>query len=281
MPCAVTAFTVKIDSPGDAGMESIIAREVIYQWNASHSLEQKRVLIPLGNTGAPANKNSSGDLLVAFFCASQGVPDEFSSQAVEGEIEKQIEAGRPVLIYFSEGRVDFGGVAVHRTRALDQFKKRFESHAVIDSFGDEKEFRAKFTRQLDTTIRTHAYFKGVAPACSAATQAGSAISSSTRELSKLARELLIEACEDFEAYIGWFKDDRTLKIQANGKQLVEQGNPKAAAMWESAFGELLTGGFIRDAGCNGQLFQISPKGFDFLKSIGKTPVGYIAELGGM
>jgi hypothetical protein len=39
--------------------------------------------------------------------------------------------------------------------------------------------------------------------------------------------------------------------------------------------------FIRDAGCNGQLFQISTKGFDFLKTIGKTPVGYIAELGGM
>ena len=92
---------------------------------------------------------------------------------------------------------------------------------------------------------------------------------------------MIEACDDFEAYIGRIKIGSTLKIQANGKQLVEQDNPATAAKWESAFQELLAGGFIRDAGCNGQLFQISTKGFDFLKTIGKTPVGYIAELGGM
>jgi len=72
-----------------------------------------------------------------------------------------------------------------------------------------------------------------------------------------------------------------LKIQANGKQLVEQGDPATVAKWDGAFEELLAGGFIRDAGCNGQLFQISAKGFDFLKSLGKSPVGYIAELGGM
>jgi hypothetical protein len=100
-------------------------------------------------------------------------------------------------------------------------------------------------------------------------------------LSPWAQTILIEACDDFEAYIGRIKAGGTLKIQANGKQLVEQNDPAAAAKWESAFQELLSGEFIRDAGCNGQLFQISTKGFAFLKSIGKTPVGYIAELGGM
>ena len=100
-------------------------------------------------------------------------------------------------------------------------------------------------------------------------------------LSACAQEILIEACDDFEAYIGRNKVGTTLKIQANGKQLVEQGNPETVAKWDRAFDELLSGGYIHDAGYNGQLFQISTRGFEFLKSIGKTPVGYIAELGGM
>jgi hypothetical protein len=52
-------------------------------------------------------------------------------------------------------------------------------------------------------------------------------------------------------------------------------------MWENAFHELLHGGYIREAGFHGQLYQISAKGFDLLKTLGKTPVGYIAEMGGM
>jgi hypothetical protein len=42
---------------------------------------------------------------------------------------------------------------------------------------------------------------------------------------------------------------------------------------------LLSGGYIHDAGCNGRLFQITAKGFAYLKSLGHAPVGYIAELG--
>jgi hypothetical protein len=273
MPCTVTAFSVKIALPGDTAMESIIAREVIGTWNALHALEQKQILLPLD--GEEARENPPSDLLVSFFCAACGTPDE--PRGSDPEIDKQLDAGRPALIYFSEGRVDLLGTHALQARAMDGFKKRYSSQATIDSYGDEKEFRAKFARQLEATIRGHIYFRSDAPAPSA----DPAPPPAEEKLSPSAQTLLSEACEDFEAYIGRMKIGNTLKIQANGKQLVEQGNPESAALWEGAFQELLTGGYIRDAGCNGQLFQISTKGFDFLKSIGKTPVGYIAELGGM
>jgi len=274
MPCAVTAFSVKIASPGDEGMELVMARQVIDEWNACHSLEQKKVLIPRGQSKTSTGEASSGDLWVAFFCAAHGTPDESFSLA----LEKRIEAGLPVLIYFSQGRVDFNGVPARRERELDQLRQRFSSRTPIDSFGDEKEFCAKFARDLETLVDTHAHFQTGAPPQSAIQ---SAPPPCAKALSQLARELLIEACEDTEAYIGHVRDGDTLKIQANGKQLVEQGRPEVAARWESAFEELVTGGYIRDAGCQGRLFQISTKGFEFLKSIGKTPIGYIAELGGM
>lgn len=260
-------------------MELVIAREVIYEWNALHAVEQKQVLLPLSGGDA-----SSADLLIAIFCAAQGTPDESSSSGIELAIEKQIEAGRPVLIYFSEGRADLKGINVHEARELDDFKKRFESRAALDSFSDEKEFRARFARQLDLTVASHAHFRIEAPGPVPVPASSSPVAPhdpAVIELSEQARALLSEACDDPEAYIGRIKDANNLKLQANGRQLVPQGDPAVAILWEKAFEQLISQGFIRDAGCNGRLFQISPKGFEWLKGIGKSPVGYIAELGGM
>ena len=264
-------------------MELFVVREVIREWNAWHALEQKRILLPLDEEGA--RDPSRVDLLIAFFCHSPGMPGTPGDRTAGGsetEIEKHLQVGRPALIYLSEARADLAETQGLRGQALDEFKKRFAT-AVIDSYGDEKEFRGKFARQLQTTISGHAHFKTGEPGTPQTpkpTLSGPALQT-PKPLSSCAVTILSEACDDFEAYIGRIKAGDLLKIQANGKQLVEQDNPAAAAKWESAFQELLAGGFIRDAGCNGQLFQISTKGFEFLKTIGKTPVGYIAELGGM
>ena len=59
------------------------------------------------------------------------------------------------------------------------------------------------------------------------------------------------ACDDFEAYIGRSKLGGTLRIQANGKQLVEQTDAESLAKWESAFNELLTGAYIRQVSLAG------------------------------
>ena len=278
MPCTVTAFSVKIASPGDAAMELIIAREVIGEWNIRHALEEKRILLPLG--ASQKGESSPSDLLVAFFSDSPGASGEPTPGVTE--IEKQLEQRRAALIYFSEGRVDLIGTHLLEGRALNEFKKKYAA-ATVDSYGDEKEFRAKFAQQLEATVGNHAHFKltGAISSGTAAASPAVPVPVTAKTLSECAQTILIEACDDFEAYIGRIKAGGMLKIQANGKQLVEQSDPATMAKWESAFQELLAGDLIRDAGFNGQLFQISTKGFDFLKTIGKTPVGYIAEMGGM
>lgn len=105
--------------------------------------------------------------------------------------------------------------------------------------------------------------------------------SSLPEYSKWAQALLVQACDDPEVYLARRKDARGVSIQVNGRQFIEPGNAESAAQWDGAFGELIAAGLIRDAGCNGQLFQISAQGFEFLETLGKHPIGYIAELGGM
>jgi hypothetical protein len=275
MPSTVTLYSVKIACPGDAAMELIVARDVIAQWNARHALADKRILLPLGEDLAG---DTGHDLLIEFFCGLL-VPSEADSAAAEEEIETQLRQGRPALIYFSDARVDFRGHDLLQNAALDEFKKRHMT-ATVDSYGNEKEFRAKFARQLETVLHTHEHFRAAAHPPPPA-EPKTLDPRRTGPLSPWAQTILVEACDDFEAYIGHTRMNGILRIQANGKQLVEQSDPDSLAKWEKAFQELLDGAYIRDAGCNGQLFQISPKGFEFLKTLGKSPVGYIAELGGM
>jgi hypothetical protein len=274
MPSTVTVYSIKIACPGDAAMELIVARDVIARWNTTHALAGKRILLPLGEDVAG---DADHDLLIEFFCGAT-VPSEANAAAAEEEIESQLRHGRPALIYFSDARADFRGADVLQSAALEEFKKRHMT-ATVDSYGNEKEFRAKFAKQLEVVVETHEHFK--CGAITPVTEPKPLDPRRTGPLSPWAQTILVEACDDFEAYIGRTKMNGTLRIQANGKQLVEQTDPESLAKWEDAFDELLSGGYIRDAGCNGQLFQISPKGFDFLKTLGKTPVGYIAELGGM
>jgi hypothetical protein len=274
MPSTVTLYSVKIACPGDAAMELIVARDVIAQWNGRHALAQNRILLPLGEDVAG---DAEHDLLIEFFCGT-AVPSEADSSAAEDEIESQLRHGRPALIYFSDARVDLRGTDVLQSAALEEFQKRHMT-ATVDSYGNEKEFRAKFGKQLEALLETHEHFKAQASAAVAEPKALDP--RRTGPLSPWAQTILVEACDDFEAYIGRMKIGGILRIQANGKQLVEQTDAESLAKWEDAFNELLEGGYIRDAGCNGQLFQISTKGFEFLKTLGKTPVGYIAEMGGM
>lgn len=278
MPCTVTAFSVKIAFPGTAAMESIIAREVMAGWNAHHALEEKRILVPLDEEEKPDPRGT--DLLVSFFCDSPASGPSSSSDEAEAEIEKQLKGGKPALIYFSEARDGLAGHPMPEGHGLVDFKKRFAA-AMIESYANEKELRAKISQQLEAMMCGHNYFKPAEPASTLTAQAAAPESKPDAPPSEYAQVILFEACDDFEGYIGHVKTATQLRIQANGKQLVEPQTPENIAKWDAAFHELLSNGYIRDAGFNGQLFQISAKGFAFLKTIGRNPVGYIAELGGM
>ncbi len=252
-------------------MELTIVRDAIREWNAHLALNQQRILLPLDGEDGP----TSADMVVAFFC---GAANERAA-ALEAEVEKQVQAGHPALVYFSEGRADLTGGPQSPGRAMHDFARRYPT-AAVDSYGDEKDLRAKFARQLDLTVANHVHFKTDSHESLEAVPMPPP-APTPKALSMCAQSILVEACDDFEAYVGRVKVGNMLRIQANGKQLVDQQDASTIEKWDSAFEELLANDFIHPAGGNGQLFQISTKGFAFLKSIGKQPVGYIAELGGM
>ncbi len=261
-----------------------MACDVIREWNAMHAMRDHKVLVPLSEGAAEAR---ACDMLVAFLHPTPGAPME----TMEIEIGSYLAEGKPVFIYLSEARTAFGHAgATHEDAEL--CKSRYAGRAVVDSFKDEKEFRARFAQQLEAALQLVPSLAPCQPpeplldvqSDSRVTAAASAAASPSSPplsagVSDLAHQLLFAACDDPEAYIGRLKDGSTLKIQANGQQFVPPGDAAATARWEAAFGELLDRGYIRDAGCHGRLFQISADGFAYLKTQGKSPVGYIAELG--
>jgi hypothetical protein len=271
MSTTAALFSVKIASPRDVAMEAATACDVIREWNATHALRDHKVLLPLTQSAPP-----SCDMLVAFLHPTPGAPME----TMELEIESYLADKKPVFIYLSEARTAFGHATTHED--AERCKSRYAGRALVDSFSDEKEFRARFAQQLESTLQLVPHLAptpppeplpDAEPAKAAPTPAASA------EISELALKLLFAACDDPEAYIGRLKDGATLKIQANGQQFVPPGDAAAAAQWEAAFQEILDHKYVRDAGCHGRLFQISSEGFAYLKTKGKSPVGYIAELG--
>jgi hypothetical protein len=281
MPTTATLFSVKIASPRDVAMEAAMACDVIREWNAAHALDGRKALLPLSD-----GVSACCDMLVAFLHPTPGAPME----TMEMEIESYLTDQKPVFIYLSEARTAFGHAgATHEDAEL--CKSRYAGRAVVDSFKDEKEFRARFAQQLETALQLVPNLAPTAPPeplpdvepdsrrTAAAPAAASPSPAPLAEISELARRLLFAACDDPEAYIGRLKDGQTLKLQANGEQFVPPGNPAATAQWEAAFQELVERKYVRDAGCHGRLFQISTEGFAWLKTQGKSPVGYIAELG--
>jgi hypothetical protein len=282
MPSALTAFSVKIASPGEGGIETVIAREVADQWNALHAWDEKKALLPVRRSESDApDSTSEGDLLVAFFCAAQGAPTGRTARETDLAIERQLKAGKPALVYFSEGRSGLEGADPEEIRILEEFKRRYPSEALIDSFSNEKELRAKFAQQLEAVMSRHPHLQLDHGACPSPGAVVAEPHPPAPAYSKSAQALLMSACDDPEAYIALMKDSRGVRIQVNGRQFVDPGQPESGPMWEAALHELLAAGLVRDAGYNGQLFQVTSAGFEFLETLGKYPIGYIAELGGM
>ena len=272
MPSPVTAFSVKITAPGEVAIKTALAREALYEWNGVRSWEEKKAFLPLPPDPAPGT--NPPDLLIAFFCGAPrtSTPDP----AREQEIQRQIKSNRPVLVYFSEARTDLMAIDAAEARVLEDLKNSYPAEVMIESFKDEKELRSKLAQNLDTLVRYHAHFRTDSEVSS---QPSPPVPATAPAYSKEAQILLINACDDPEVYLARTKDHRGVQIRVNGHQYVEAGNAESSRLWDAAFDELIRAGLIHDVGYN--LFQISTKGFEFLASIGKHPIGYIAELGGM
>ena len=90
---------------------------------------------------------------------------------------------------------------------------------------------------------------------------GAAASPSIPALSDTAKELLIEASQDGNGHVMMFRYLGGMSVETNGRNFVEQGNPRSEAIWEGAVHELCDLALLQERGYKGEVFSITNDGY--------------------
>lgn len=272
-------FKVMIASPGDVAKEREILRDVMHEWNTIHSEARSIVLLPVGweTDFSPEmghrpqeiiNKRilEKCDMLVGVFWTRIGTETgEYPSGTVE-EIETHIKLGKPAMLYFSNKPVHPDSIDQEQYSKLKGFKQSCQTRGIYETYDDLGEFRKKFFRQLQLKINEDEIFtKEVVKEIDDPAQG---LKSSAPQLSKEAQILLKEACQEPSGMIFCLKSSGGTEIGTNDKNLIPDQARRTVAKWEAAIEELVTNGYILDAGSKGEVFEVTDKGFQLADTLG-------------
>lgn len=274
MAYAATAIQVMIASPGDVATERQIVREVIAEWNALHSRERAIALMPVGwethtspELGGRAQELinerllAHTDLLVGIFWTRVGSP---TGKAISGsveEIERHMDQGKPVMLYFSDVPVRAGSYDNAQYEALLQFKAWAMEHGLVEHFDSAEEFRSKFSRHLPTALIENPYLRaqGSPPTTVEVTPAPAP------SLRPEAVKLLKAAAQD---------DGRILVLEwLNGSNIQAghiafgDGNRREYARWKASLDQLVQWELVEPRGYEGEVFEVTDAGYAYVETL--------------
>ncbi|PFG12288.1 DUF4062 domain-containing protein [Bacillus sp. es.036] len=270
-------FNVMIASPGDVAAERSIIRDVIYEWNAIHSIVRNIVLLPVGweshsspEMGAKPQEIINGqvldkcDLLIGVFWTRIGTPtDKYASGTVE-EIENHISVDKPAMLYFSSQPVVLETVDMEQIKQLKRFKESCQSRGLYEEYDSHSNFKEKFYQHLQLKLNSHPLFNDIDM-----NAYSEVMESKTKlpELSNEARILLKEASEDTQGNIFHLRYMEGTDIQVNGKNIITVQNRREIAKWESALEELINERLVVGRGHKGEVFEITNFGYQISEMI--------------
>ncbi len=269
---------VMIASPSDVAAERQATRNVIQEWNNTHSEDKNIVLMPVGweSHSAPTlggrpqaiiNKQvlADCDLLIAVFWTKVGTPTGKAVSGTVEEIEEHVKAKKPAMIYFSAVPFPLDLVDMDQYRALQQFKAELQQRGLYAEYATPEEFRDKFARQLAQTVLRHFASKKNGDDQD---DDGLILRHKLPALSDTAKLMLIEASQDQDGKLFNSRSMHGVTIQTGGRNLLEQQNPRDVARFESALRELKKHGLLQDRGHRGEVFAVTDEGYrvaDLLK----------------
>ena len=156
---------VVVGSPSDVENERKAARDAIYSWNDHNAHHHGTVLLPvlwethavpeLGDRPqAIINRQliENSQILVCIFWSRLGTPTGEADSGTVEEIMKFMDAGNPVLVYFSTKHLPQSFDANQWSR-LQAFKKRIKKKGLIAEFETEQDLVAKLNTHLTATVK--------------------------------------------------------------------------------------------------------------------------------
>jgi Domain of unknown function (DUF4062) len=272
---------VFIASPSDVPDERKIVREVIHEWNATHSEHRKLVLLPIGweshsspemgdRPQAIINKRvlKDCDVLVAAFWTRYGTPTGKAASGTAEEIEEHINANKLALIYFSTLPVDPDKIDHEQLKSVKAFKEECRTRGLVEGYSSLGEFRGKFSRQLAQKVNLQ-FSNDLDAIDSREGRELAFVEPFEPSLSNEARQLLGEAANGTHSTIMRADTMAGSHVQANGKDFVVQNDKRSEARWRAAVDELERQGFIEDRGGKGEVFFVTNSGFEAVDTFSK------------
>lgn len=286
MPYDARVFNVMIASPSGLETEREHVRKLIHEWNADHSEKSGIVLIPVGwDTHATPMMGQraqdlinsqvleKSDLLIALFWDRIGSNTGKAISGTVEEIEEFIAAGKPVMIYFSDRPIPPGEIETVQLDEVRKFKKMCQSKGLLGNFVSLDDLREKVRKHLDRTVGEHLLFRSGRIGARTASPP-----SSDRGLSDEGWTLLEEAAKDPKGIVGRIGAANTLSIVTNGKNFVNSGNPRSAALWTGVVDELADSGFLEPVNPNGTAFRVTNPGYRKIDSLPKASPPNVIEM---
>lgn len=262
-----------IASPGDVHVERQSACDVLYKWNAAHSLARHAIIEPvrmethsqLTQGGHPQDIIDHQllgrcDVLVAIFWSKLGTPTDNHESGTVQEINEFIarHGSERVLLFFSERDLPHSVDTAELDR-LKAFKTAMQGKGLYRSFRTPQEFETELRQQVELVMN------GVLQAVELIQPA-----TESRSLSDDAKKLLRAATRDNNAQIIAAADLQGLEVTTNGKTFNDKGNARSEARWRAVVSELEEFGFIEQKDSDGYVFGVTDAGFGEFESRTET-----------
>ena len=166
MPFNATVVRILIASPSDTAAARAALREALEDWNSLHAENDGAMVLPVmwerdavpemgDRPQAIINRQlvDVADMLIALFWTRLGTPTSEAESGTAEEVERFLDAGKPVLLYFSAEPVLPDSVDPEQHRRLVEFRKSMEDRGLIDRFSTAEELRRKASAAVTRTIR--------------------------------------------------------------------------------------------------------------------------------
>jgi hypothetical protein len=165
MPEEVRRLDVLIASPGDAASARDVVERAVHEWNGHRGDRESIVLRPkrwetdsipiMGRGDAQSVINSQlvddADIVFGIFYHRLGTSTPRAVSGTAEEIERSVDAGKFVHLYFSERDLPYYS-DLDQFKALREFRSRLQDRGLVKTFKVESELWAEVSRALDYDI---------------------------------------------------------------------------------------------------------------------------------
>jgi hypothetical protein len=269
MPFDAKVFKVMIASPSDVPDARQRMREAIYNWNTVNATHRGAVLLPVdwenwvvpdltGRPQAVVNQQLGiCDLLIGVFWTRLGTPTGTSASGTTEEIQRHVDARRPVLLYFCTKSVPHDA-DLGQLQAVRDAKARYQAEGITDAYDSQDDLGSKLDRHLSMKMN-------VLLASSPASSMPAGQPAPT--LSEQAITLLRETAQDRTGLVLVVSSQGAKSVQTNGKLLCDGTNARESARWVAAVESLVFARLFVHASSSGNAFKITDRGYQFVETL--------------